>query len=178
MNSLLPPPMLPPPPIPLPSELSVEPKLPETEAEERALVREVRVVEVVLRREVAAAIIEEEVRLLPPPMEEEEEDPPSDPPPDESADIEEDPPAEELLDDREEEALDREEEPPIEPTEIEAIDVEEPSRPRPDRLPRVWGTIRLAKFSAAVTPVSRIVFSTAPVLTVKVRTAATGAACV
>ena len=52
------------------------------------------------------------------------------------------------------------------------------SRPNPERLPRIWGLKRDAKFSAAVTPVSRKVACTVPTRTGAVRTAAAaGAAC-
>ncbi|HZT39699.1 MAG TPA: hypothetical protein VFA28_17535 [Bryobacteraceae bacterium] len=52
---------------------------------------------------------------------------------------------------------------------LEALLSAEKSRPRPDWLPRSWGAISEAKFSAPVTPVSRSVRSTMPVVTVAVR---------
>jgi len=51
----------------------------------------------------------------------------------------------------------------------------EKSRPRPDWLPRNCGAISDAKFSAPVTPVSRSVLSTVPVVTVAVRMSAPAA---
>lgn len=47
------------------------------------------------------------------------------------------------------------------------------SRPNPERLPRNCGVTNETKFSAAVTPVKRIVASIAPVVTLAVRTVAT-----
>lgn len=51
----------------------------------------------------------------------------------------------------------------------------EKSRPRADWLPRSWGAISETKFSAPVTPVSRSVLSTVPVVTVAVRMGAPAA---
>jgi hypothetical protein len=51
----------------------------------------------------------------------------------------------------------------------------EKSRPRPDWLPWSWGAISDAKFSAPVTPVSRSVLSTVPVVIVAVRMGAPAA---
>jgi hypothetical protein len=51
----------------------------------------------------------------------------------------------------------------------------EKSRPRPDWLPRSWGAISDAKFSAPVTPVSRSVLSTVPIVIVAVRIGAPAA---
>lgn len=45
-----------------------------------------------------------------------------------------------------------------------------PSRPKPLRLPRIWGTVKDTKRSAPVVPASRIVFSSLSVLAVAVRT--------